>query len=81
MTYVIKTDSRLTDRVHSEEQIIGKRADFHVYHTTLGKRPLKRFDAVYAASADAAVSQTTKHYRNKVEVLFVVPMNKNVAVR
>lgn len=79
MTIRIVTQANLVAKVHSEERIAGKRATFHVYHATKAAG-LKRFDVSYAATAEEAAARTVSHYRNRVDVLFVVPVDQFISI-
>lgn len=79
---VIKTTEALTNRVHSEERMCGKRARFHVYHQTPSGKT-KRFDISYADTADEAAADMVQSYKelgSKIEVMFVVPLNQNITI-
>lgn len=66
-------------RVHTDEEIVGERAKFHVYYV----RPSGKgyFDPSWAESVDAARDQMQKLIGKKSRILRIVELDQTIPVR
>lgn len=76
------TEATKTQRIHSEERLVGKRATFHIFHTSpTGKNG--RYDISYEATPEAAIKNMEddcRQMRMKIVVVGFARCDQSVAL-